>query len=154
MEPKVTKEIMCKLQNMSCETNKWISLLIIIFEFSRSRGNVWEAVRLNSFQKASGLISFLVKKNIASKSCKCAKKLTSNPPLCPGDWGGCDFNWVVDKEDIYLVLPCVHILCNSVCYLYGSRNRKYFIIWLATVKSDLFCEWWYANAYKQESWSG
>ena len=51
MELKVTKEIMCKLRNQSCETNKWISLLSIIFEFARSRGKVWEAVRLNSFQK-------------------------------------------------------------------------------------------------------
>ena len=61
--------------------------------------------------------------------------------LCPGDWGDCDFNSVVDKEDIYLALPCVRILCNSACYLYRSRNRKYLIIGLATVKSDIFCEW-------------
>ena len=68
--------------------------------------------------------------------------------------GETEFNWVVDKEDIYLVLPCVCTLCNSACYLYRSRNRKYLIIGLATVKSDIFCEWWYANAYKHESLSG
>ena len=48
----------------------------------------------------------------------------SNPPVCCGDWGGCALNWVADKERMFLVLPCGHILYNSVCYLYSSRNRK------------------------------
>jgi len=35
---------------------------------------------------------FSSEKNITSKSWKCTKKLTSNPLVCPRDWGGCDLN--------------------------------------------------------------
>ena len=47
---------------------------------------------------ARGLISLLVKKNITSKSCKCRKRLTSSPALCPRGWGAViSINWWISK---------------------------------------------------------
>ena len=65
---------------------------------------------------ASGLTSSLVEKNLTSKSLQVHKKVSFRGIRGSG---GCDFNWMVHMEDIYVVLPCSSCAAFAAPFVIG-----------------------------------
>ena len=82
---------------------------------------------------ASGLTSSLVEKNLTSKSLQVHKKVNFR-----GIRGlGFQLNGAYGGYLCSTTLLFERTFCSTIFCLYSSRNRKYFIILLATVKCEI-----------------